>query len=295
MIRFIKNIVDVVKSFITEDLDDDFVPNEPLKKDIESFKKVFEEAAKDPDFKVLLPTCLSDNEKNINFPHLPAQELVIDDNQVVETSEQFNKRIEDNTNEIKNQLGIENLSMKAIKDAIKAGNIDFSKLYSGGDEIKQSMNELVDIANDLEKNDFAEIKSIISDLSEKLTQYNKWLLELNGKISDYENRYVLQAVLERPDNGGYGINLPLDVLEHVSDEEFFKNKDVPDVLLANAENVARGYKPGTIKDVCTALNIIASNFSGKLQERDEFFIDPEYESNLKKEQKEALQKFKEMH
>jgi hypothetical protein len=137
------------------------------------------------------------------------------------------------------------------------------------------------------------------------------LLDLNNKISDYENRDVLQAVLERPDNGGYGVNLPLEVLENVSDEEFFKNKDIPDVLLANVEN----HKPTSINDVSDAFNVIASSVSGKLYdnnlktaldvivssvsqklyERDEYDIDLKYESNMKKEQEEALRKFKEMH
>lgn len=98
---------------------------------------------------------------------------------------------------------------------------------------KQIENNTLKYLNNSEKSDFAEIKSIISGLSEKLEQCNKWLLELNTKISKYENRDLLQAVYQRSDDGGYGIDLPLDLLGDVSDEDFFKNKEIPEVLLAN--------------------------------------------------------------
>jgi hypothetical protein len=358
MIKFIKNIVGVVKSFINDDFDNDYSINEPSKKDIESFKEVFAEASKDPDFRVYahgsdpdqknviigssrvpdksifnkkitdvktdqclteqLQECIESADKSVGtiFDRMYGnKDLDIPEVVIEKVSEDFQQEIRNNTDYITkqmNELGYETYTFADMKKEIKAGKIDFSKLnHYNPDETANSMDELINIANDLQKNDLSEIKSIISDLSEKLTHCNKWLLDLNNKISDYENRDVLHAVSERPDNGGYGVNLPLEVLENVSDEEFFKNKDIPDVLLANAEN----HKPASVNDVSDAFNVIASSVSGKLYdnnlktaldvivssvsqklyERDEYDIDLKYESNMKKEQEEALRKFKEMH
>jgi len=236
MIKFIKNVVSVVKSFINDDLDDDFIFDESSRRKGLQVKTTQHTPAMVSE----LEDCISDNPDCIignkaSFYRQPAEELNVSDDDVVNVSEKFQEKITDNTNEIKNQLGDIDLSLNKIKDAIKSGKIDFSKVNYDPNETAQSMNSLIDTSKDLEQNDFTEIKSIVSDLSEKLTQYNKWLLELNDKISNYENREVLQAVSARADNGGYGIDLPLDVLENVDDEEFFKNKDIPEVLLANAK------------------------------------------------------------
>ena len=256
MIKTIKNIVNIVKSFITDDLDDDFVPNEsskkylydpkwlnkevsiselklphePIKKDLynEVFTRQYHTHAKpmemtEKDLEALEKTIStiqpSDHNKNID--------------PVLEAVNEFSKP--DPIIQQMNDLGYVNPMFSDIKKEIKAGRIDYTKLNYDPNETAQTMNSLFDTAKDLEQNDFAEIKSIVSDLSEKLNQYSKWLLELNDKISNYENRDVLRAVSARGDNGGYGVDLPLETLENVDDEEFFKNKDADDALKAILE------------------------------------------------------------
>lgn len=317
MIKTIKNIVNIVKSFITDDLDDDFVPNEsskkylydpkwlnkevsiselklphePIKKDLynEVFTRQYHTHAKPIEMiekdleplesmfknytndsadlkafskdarvntiieKMINANLLSVDAKKAQYNEmikfddimLDSMENVIDQNiktkipnksivdPVLEAVNEFSKP--DPIIQQMNDLGYVNPMFSDIKKEIKAGRIDYNKLNYDPNETIQLMTGLIDASKNLEQNDFAEIKSIVSDLSEKLNQYSKWLLELNDKISNYENRDVLRAVSARGDNGGYGVDLPLETLENVDDDEFFKNKDADNVLKAILE------------------------------------------------------------
>jgi hypothetical protein len=317
MIKTIKNIVNIVKSFINDDLDDDFVPNEPskkylydpkwlnkevsiselklphepIKKDLYNeayvrqdhtsnkpiemtekylhplesmFKNYTNDSADLKAFskdarvntiieKMINADLLSVDAKKAQYNEmikfddimLDSMENVIDQNiktkipnksivdPVLEAVNEFSKP--DPIIQQMNDLGYVNPMFSDIKKEIKAGRIDYNKLNYDSNETIQLMTGLIDASKNLEQNDFAEIKSVVSHLSDKLAQYSKWLLELNDKIFNYENRDVLQAVWARGDNGGYGVDLPLETLENVDDEEFFKNKDADDALKAILE------------------------------------------------------------
>lgn len=375
MIKVIKNIVNVVKSFINDNLDGDYLPHESSKKDIydpnwlnkevsvselklphePTEKDLYNEAyvrqyhthaepiemtekdleplestfknytndsidlkafSKDARVNTIIDKMINANlllvdarkaqyDEMIKFDDimLDSMENVIDQNiktkipnksiidPVLEAVNEFSKP--DPIIQQMNDLGYVNPMFSDIKKEIKAGRIDYNKLNYDPNETAYSMNNLINTAKSLESNDFTEIKSIVSDLSEKLTQYNKWLLELNWKISNYENKDILQAVSERHDNGGYGIDLPLEKLENVDDAEFFKNKDIPEVLLANAKEDDDLI---TEKDFKKVFDILVENFRDEAGSPLMSELESEvYSVNLKQKQQDALNKFKEMH